>query len=156
MKHGSKFIKARGKLAISAEPAKPDKPLEALRSRIAGSASYFHEFAGGSVPFRIAPGMICSKYTDAKSGAGYIRLVNSKTDAPSSGRTGGYSIELPDAVGTAASGHRVAVNVVVRAAGGANSRFALAYSTNEVRNSDGAGITPVQNGRCSRWNTTYQ
>ena len=121
-------------LVTSSEPTKPDN-LEELRSRIAGSAAYFHPFEIGSVPFRIAAGMICSNYTDERSGTGYISLANGKTNATSHGMTEGYSIRLPDTIEAAASRNRVSVNVVARAAGSAQSRFALAYSTNEVGNS---------------------
>jgi hypothetical protein len=136
MKRSSKFNKAQHKSVTSAEPVtKSDNLLESLRSRIALSAAYFHSFEVGSVPFRIAAGMFCSNYTDEKTGTGYIGLANGKADATSAGSTGGYSIRLPDPIEFAASGGRVSVNVVARAAGSAQSRFALAYSTNEVGNS---------------------
>jgi hypothetical protein len=123
------------RLLTSPEPPKPDNLLEALRSRTARSAAYFHPFHADSVPFRIAAGMICSNHTDEKTGTGYISLANGKTNAASGGATEGYSIRLPDTIEAAASGHRVSVNVVARAAGSVQSRFALAYSTNEVGNS---------------------
>ncbi len=112
-----------------------DNLLEAMLSRIARSAAYFQTFEIGSVPFRIGERIICLSYTDEKTRTGYIRLANGKTDAASRGTTDGYSIRLPDAIEAAASGHHVSVNVVARAAGGARSRFALAYSTNDVGNS---------------------
>jgi hypothetical protein len=115
--------------------AEPVNRLEAMRSRIAGSAVYVHSFEIGSVPFQIAAGMICSNHRDEKNAAGYIRLANGKTDAASFGTTQGYSIRVPDIVEAAASGCLVSVNVVARAAGCAQSRFAVAYSTNEVGNS---------------------
>ena len=121
-------------LMISSEPTQPDD-LEELRSRMAESAAYFHPFDIGSVPFRIATGMICSNYTDERSGTGYISLANGKTNAASLGPTEGYSIRLPDTIEAAASDRLVSVNVVARAVGGAQSRFALAYSTNDVGNS---------------------
>jgi hypothetical protein len=135
MKRSSKWNKTRHQLVTSAEPTKRDNLLEALRSRIAQSAAYFHPFEIGSVPFRIPAGMICSNYTDEETGTGYISLANGKTDAASTGATEGYGIRLPDTIEAAASGRRVSVNVVARAAGGAQSRFALAYSTNDVGNS---------------------
>ncbi len=116
------------------EPVKPSE-LEELRSRIAGSAAYFHAFDAGSVPYRMPTDMICSSHTDEHSGTGYISLANGKSDAASNGPTGGYSIRLPDSLEAAASGRSVSVKVVARAVGGAQSRFALAYSTNEVGNS---------------------
>jgi hypothetical protein len=135
MKRSSKLSKKRHQLVTSAKPAKPDSSLEALRSRIARSAAYFHTFEIGSVPFRIAPGMICSNSTDEKIGTRYISLANGKTNAASHGATEGYSIRLPDTIEAAASGRLILVNVVARAADCAQSRFALAYSTNDVGNS---------------------
>jgi hypothetical protein len=135
MKRSSKLNKARRKLANSPKSTEPDNPLEALRSGIARSAAYFHSFELNSVPFRIAEGVICSSHTDEKTGTAYISLSNGKPDALSSGATDGYSIKLPDSVEAAASGSLVSVNVIARAAGAAQSRFALAYSTNDVGNS---------------------
>jgi len=120
---------------IAAKPSNGDNPLEALRFRMAESAAYFHPFDAGSVPFRIAADMNCSNYTDEQTGTAYIRLANGKPDAASTQATEGYSVRLPDNVEAAANGCLVSVNVVARAAGGAQSRFALAYSTNEVGNS---------------------
>jgi CBS-domain-containing membrane protein len=119
---------------ITAEPTKVSE-LEELRSRIAASAAYLHPFDAGSVAFRVPNGMIFSHHTDDNTGTAYISLAGGKSDAVANGPTGGYSIRLPDTLETAASGRRVAVKVVARAAGGARSRFALAYSTNEVGNS---------------------
>jgi hypothetical protein len=135
MKRKKKVGKAQHQLVTSAEPAKSENLLDALRSRIARSAAYFHPFEISSVPFRIAAGMICSNRIDEKTGTGYISLANGKTDAASHGPIEGYSIRLPDTIEAAASGRLVSVNVVARAAGSAQSRFALAYSTNEVGNS---------------------
>jgi hypothetical protein len=135
MKRSSKFNKARNKSVTAAKPAKPDNLFETLRSRIARSAAYFHAFDIGSVPFRIPAGVICSNHTDEKTGTGYISLANGRTGAASTGATEGYSIRLPDAIEAAASGNFVLIEVVARAARSAQSRFALAYSTNEVGNS---------------------
>jgi len=130
----SKPTKSRRKVATPAGLTKPHNALEVLRSRIAESASFFHEFTIGCVPFRIWPGMNCSNHTDATSGVEHIRLENGSPDAPSGGHTGGYSIRLPDTLEAAASGRHVAVSVVSRGVAGAKSRFALSYSTNEVGN----------------------
>ncbi len=65
----------------------------------------------------------------------YMRLCNGSQNAGSQGITGGYSIRLPDAVEAEASGHRVTIKIAARAANVTRSRFALAYSTNEVGNS---------------------
>lgn len=65
-----------------------------------------------------------------------LRLWGGDLGAPSSGRTGGYSIPLPDSFEAAVSGKRVRVTVFARAAGGSGSAdFSLAYSTNDVGNS---------------------
>jgi CBS-domain-containing membrane protein len=119
---------------ITAEPTKASE-LEELRSRLAASAAYLHPFDSASVAYRIPAGMIAAHHTDANTGTGYMSLAGGRSDAVSNGPTGGYSIRLPDTLETAASGHSVSVKVVARATGGAQSRFALAYSTNEVGNS---------------------
>jgi hypothetical protein len=61
-----------------------------------------------------------------------------RADPPTAaGRTGGYSIRVPDNVEAAASGKRVRVTVNARAAHGTETaEFSLAYSTNEVGNSN--------------------
>jgi hypothetical protein len=61
-----------------------------------------------------------------------------RTDLPTAaGRTGGYSIRVPDSLEAAASGKRVRVTVNARAARGRETaEFSLAYSTNEVGNSN--------------------
>jgi len=126
--------KAR-RLLSSVEPAKPDCLLKEMRSRIPRSAAYVHAFESASVPYRIAAGLVCTCHTDQSTGTGYIRLANGKTDAASNGATDGYSIRVPDKVEAAASGRLISVNVIARAAGGALSRFAIAYSTNDTGNS---------------------
>jgi len=62
-------------------------------------------------------------------------LANGKIDAAANGATDGYSIRLPDKIEAAASGRLISVNVVARAAGRTQSRFAIAYSTNDMGNS---------------------
>ena len=118
-----------------AEPTEPENLLEALRSRIARSAAYFHAFDINSAPFRLAPGTTYSNYTDEKTGIGYTKLANGKADADCGGATDGYGIRVPPRVEAAASGRPISVNVVARAAGCAQSRFAIAYATDEVGNS---------------------
>jgi hypothetical protein len=116
-------------------PVGPNNRLEAMLSRIAQSAVYVHSFDIGSVPFQIGAGVICSNHRDEDAASGYIRLANGKAEAASSWTTEGYSVRVPDSVEAAASGRVVSVSVVARAAACARSRFALAYSTNEVGNS---------------------
>jgi hypothetical protein len=119
----------------SSEPAAPVRRLEALQCRIARSAVYFHPFESGSLPFRVPAGVTCAHHIDAGTATAYIRLANGNRNAAAYGATEGYSIRLPDTVEAVASGSLVSVNVIARAADGARSWFALAYSTNEVGNS---------------------
>ena len=121
---------------LTAEPAaEPDSVLDAIRARIGRSASYVHSFDIGTLPFRIARGIICSTHTDKKTETAYIRLTNGKADAASNGATDAYSIRLPDKIEASASGRLISVNVVARAARCPKSRFAIAYSTNDAGNS---------------------
>ena len=77
----------------------------------------------------------CSTIVD-QNGRTVLRLSGGANDAPSNGVTGGYSIRVPDAFERAASGRNIRITVVARAEGGiAGTRFAAAYSTNEVGNS---------------------
>jgi hypothetical protein len=64
-----------------------------------------------------------------------LHLSGGDTAAPSGGRTGGFSIRVPDSLEAAASGKRIRVTVSARAAEGEQAEFSLAYSTNEVGNS---------------------
>ena len=87
-------------------------------------------------PYRIAHGMTAMHSVDAESGVDYVRVADGAADAPAIGHTAGYSIRLPDALESAASGRPISVKVIVRAAQGSdNAKFALAYSTNDVGNS---------------------
>jgi hypothetical protein len=68
-------------------------------------------------------------------GAGSLVLTGGDPAARSGGRTGGYSIRVPDSFEASVSEQRVRVVVVARAAGQAEAPFAIAYSTAEVGNS---------------------
>lgn len=109
--------------------------LEALISTLSEGAAYSHVFNSDVAPSPTWKGMIGSKLTDEDSGFDYVRLAKGHAKANSGGVTNGYSIRLPDAVELAASGRQVCVKVVARAAEAGGSRFAIAYSTNEVGNS---------------------
>jgi hypothetical protein len=64
-----------------------------------------------------------------------MRLAGGDPAAVSTGRTSGYGIQVSDALESQASGNPVRVRVVARSLNAApQSRFALAYSTNEVGN----------------------
>lgn len=107
---------------------------EQLHSEIARDSVFLYAFETGTAS-TTPDGMSCSTKASMNGEPGYIALVNGKPDATSGGKTGGYSILLPYEVEAAASGHHISVRVIARAAGGDHSRFAVAYSTNEVGNS---------------------
>src|SRR5262245_41224780 len=71
-----------------------------------------------------------SRTADGKT---VLCLFGGDPGAESQGRTGGFSISLPDRIEVAASGKRVRVSA--RAAGASTAEFSVAYSTNEVGNS---------------------
>ena len=75
--------------------------------------------------------------TSAKTAEGkrVLRLCGGDAAARAHGRTGGFSICLPDGIEAAASGKRVRVTVSARAAQDRRAELSLAYSTNEVGNS---------------------
>lgn len=81
-----------------------------------------------------ATAIIPDGMTARQTGKG-VHLAGARTDAPSAGVTGGYSIQVPDAIEAAASGKRVRVTVTACSPSKAPSAFAVAYSTNEVGNS---------------------
>lgn len=107
---------------------------EELRTKIAQGATFLYRFEVSEVS-TLPVGMICSSHAATDNETGYVTLAKGNPQAASSGQTGGYSIHLPDQVEAAASGHHIAVSVIARASGGDQSRFAVAYSTNEVGNS---------------------
>ena len=83
----------------------------------------------------VAQGMLAEQ---VKTGDGktVLHLSGGDRNAASAGRTGGFSIRVPDSIEAAASGERVQVTVNARSARGAElAEFSLAYSTNEVGNS---------------------
>lgn len=70
------------------------------------------------------------------SGDSFLRLAGGSTAARSSGRTDGFSLQVPDEVEAMASGQSIRLRIVARAQPGAESaRLAVAYSTNDVGNS---------------------
>lgn len=115
-------------------PTIPANLVEQLHTKIAQDAAFLYVFEAGEAS-TTPPGMICSSHAGTNGEAGYITLANGRADAKAGGTTGGYSIRLPDQIEAAASGHHVTVNVIARASGSDQSRFAVAYSTNEVGNS---------------------
>jgi len=83
----------------------------------------------------IPKGMICINHARIDNEIGYTTLSNGNPEAKPGAKTGGYSIRLSDEIEKAASGQRITLNVIARAAGTEHSRFAVAYSTNDVGNS---------------------
>lgn len=108
--------------------------IEQLRTEIAEGAAFLYIFEAEKAS-AIPVGMSCSRHIGTNGEAGYITLANGNPEAVSSGVTGGYSILLSDEVEAAASGQHITVRVIARASGSVQSRFAVAYSTNEVGNS---------------------
>ncbi|WP_424361842.1 hypothetical protein [Methylocystis parvus] len=98
------------------------------------AAAYFRAFDQDFKPFAVPRAIVAFK-GQTPNGLPYLRLSNGDADAHSWGTTGGYSIRLPDAVEARASGRRIVVKIVARAANADQARFALAYSTNDVGNS---------------------
>jgi len=109
--------------------------LESLISSVSEGAAYSHAFNLDVEPSADRKGMSCTRLSDENTGVDFVRLANGSATAFAGGKTNGYSIRVPDALEIAASGKNVAVDVVARAAEAAGSRFAIAYSTNEVGNS---------------------
>lgn len=97
-------------------------------------AAFCFAFGPDLSPFEIPPGLSVSNQIDVE-GQEYLLLCNGSPKAGSHGITGGLSIRLPNAVETEASNRHVTIKIVARAANEMQSRFALAYSTNEVGNS---------------------
>jgi hypothetical protein len=102
-----------------------------MRTGAAFSLAFDKDFK----PFNIPVDLVCLKRTDEMTGMEYIELSRGRANAPSYGCTEGYSIRLPDPLEAKASGQRVGIKIAARGEGGRRSRFAVAYSTNEVGNS---------------------
>lgn len=107
---------------------------EQLRNEIAQGAAFLYGFETSEAP-TLPAGMFYSSHAGTNGENGYITLANGNPEAVSTGTTGGYSIRLPDQIEAAASSHHIAVSIIARASGSDRSRFAIAYSTNEVGNS---------------------
>lgn len=129
-------IAQRAKAKPAAGAAKrPPSPLGQMRDALADGALHFLAFDVPGEAFSRPPSLGVSHPEHDAAGGRCLRLGNGKADAFSQGSTEGYGIRLPDALEAAASGRKVRVSVVARCAAGAGSRFAIAYSTNEVGNS---------------------
>ena len=80
-------------------------------------------------------GLTHASRAETETDSNLVRLSNGAANAVSSGTTDGYTLRAPDTFEAAASGRRIAVSVIARAADAPKSRFAMAYSTNDVGNS---------------------
>jgi hypothetical protein len=127
---------ARAAAKVAEEPPTSLSPALELRQGLARGAAFVLDFHVENRPYRLPDGMSAIHARDAESGVDFLRLANGAADAVPIGHTGGYSLKLPDAVEAAASGRPITIEVIVRAAQGADkAKFALAYSTNDVGNS---------------------
>lgn len=84
------------------------------------------------INFDANPGDLPIRYDN--DGCAILILKDGNFNAPSSGRTAGFSIQVTDAFERAASGHKIRIRAVVRSSS-TETQLALAYSTNEVGNS---------------------
>ena len=109
--------------------------VERIRARICEQAAYIHDFTNCAAPFSIGAGIAYSNHKAENGVPDFVRIEGRSPGAMSWGRTDGYSIRFPDPLEAAASGRHVSVRVIARAAGTGKTRFAIAYSTNEVGNS---------------------
>lgn len=116
----------------------------AKRSWLEKEATFFCAFRKDFKPFYI-PAAMRSLNGMTESGVEYLQLSNGDVAANSHGSTGGYSIRLPDSVEAQASGHHIVMKIVARAANASASRFALAYSTNDVGNTGWKWFTSTIN-----------
>lgn len=107
--------------------------LDQVGQKLRANSDFFFEFKRSSLPFQVPEGLVSEYLTDL--GIEYLRLLNGNVGSASSGYTGGYSIRVPDAFESIASGAQVSIRVVARSSSATKSRFAVAYSTNEVGNS---------------------
>jgi hypothetical protein len=128
--------------AETLNPATNSKATQQYRTSAAqasalGQSETVYEVAldGSPLPNVVNPANLNVEVVSTPDGRRVARLSGGDPATESSGRTGGYSIRVPDSFETAVSGKRVRVTVVARAAGGGSAEFAVAYSTAEVGNS---------------------
>ena len=129
------FSPKSARLAGSDTASLQSSALLAMTARLIAACDFVYYCDVDDGAYHPAPGLIHTNHSDDETDTNFMRLANGNPDAKSGGKTGGYNVRTPDAFETAASGHRIAVSVIARAAGAPKSRFALAYSTNEVGNS---------------------
>jgi len=110
-------------------------PIGALIAAVSGGAGFvFLPAPLGEDEGAAAVQPVTSEIQIDGDGRSFLRLSEGSATATAGGKTGGYSIRVPDEFETAASGARIKIGVVARSAG-EPAKFAIAYSTNEVGNS---------------------
>ena len=118
----------------SAAPSLASAPSEVLKSHV--GAVFQIALDGSPREQVIVPQGMLAEPAKTADGTTVLHLSGGDCTAASAGRTGGFSIRVPDSIEAAASGERVRVTVNARSARGAGLvEFSLAYSTNEVGNS---------------------
>jgi hypothetical protein len=119
----------------SAPPVAAD-PLGDLIASATASADYVFAITAETVANPPnTPLLAAYSATTTPEGHTVFRLAGGDPAAVSTGRTTGYSIQVTDELEAQASGNQVRVRVVARSLDAApKSRFAIAYSTNEVGN----------------------
>jgi hypothetical protein len=127
-------------IAEKAQMVEVQKAITTLLSLVGGDDLLVSAIAKADFVFspgsNLATPSCRSSIATGDDGRRILRLSDGNVDASSAGKTGGFSIRVPDAFERLASGRNIRVRVMARAAqGAAAARFAIAYSTNEVGNS---------------------
>lgn len=116
--------------SMDAAPATADQ----LPERPASDYAFIFQRGGGDRG--VAAAGLSFEVVDHGADGAIARVCNDDPAAQSAGRTGGWSIRVPDSLEAAAGGKAVTVSICARAAnGGPSAEFSGAYSTNEVGNS---------------------
>jgi hypothetical protein len=128
----SKEASAPGRTGARSSAATTPRPAAVT----APGGDFIFSFAGDPLSgVHVPPGLTAARFM---TGAGQpaVRLGSGNREAKSTGWTEGFSIRVPDDFERSASGNRVKITVVARAADGTGqARFAAAYSTCDVGNS---------------------
>lgn len=98
-----------------------------------------------------AGGRLIAELASAEGGQTIVRLSGGNPQAGSWAQTGGFSIQLLDEFESAASGNKITVTALVRAADAPEAGFALTYSTNEVGNAGWQHFTATSNWAAYRF-----
>ncbi len=126
-------ILARKAASASTAPPAQASELEGLLGQAKAGAEYF---LSPSLDLWLESSPLAQARLAARCGRLVLQLAGGHSAALPTGKTGGFSLRVPDAFETAASGKQIRVSVVARAQEpAAEGKFAVAYSTNEVGNS---------------------